>query len=1205
MKIRLLSILCILLMSLSIEAQTEEFETAAEAVKNMKVGVNLGNTLESVSGELNNMWIEANTERRPQDYETAWGNPVTKAELMKMWRKAGYNAVRVPVSWYPHTGKIVIEYKPIKNEQGQEEIKPCWDFSKWEGYDVDPAWMKRVHEVVDYVIDQGMYCIINLHHDAGAPDGDKWVIADETNYEQNHERFEAIWRQIAEEFKDYDEHLLFEGYNEIVDKWNSWGDAYSFSEWSEVSPGVWGPTGHDEVIEQSIYRAVNKYAQSFVDAVRATGGNNKVRNLIVNVYCGCGSEKNLENLSVPKDEIPNHIAFQLHYYVGVFDQNNDIADSKVFLDSEIERYNRQLTQKGVPLIIGEWGFGIDPCPEKAFEYIRYFMERTRDNGIATFDFNNGYISYGDFRSFPAIINADYINAVMKGYYGDWYNPSILTADDYELSVEFTDDHNEFYLCRELDTKYYDGFLLELDDYEEGRLELILVKSYDNYEIVEIPITSTKTYIDFKTLKLEESVKSIILRHKVAGNYNIGIKRSVLRYMDNSEQWSLGGDSNCNLKYKRKQFVHTIAYNDIWSELNLYDDDIPLKQKNYKGIRVEFAEPINADVFTLKIYADNGAVTEGKTLSAGTSATILFSDFPIEDVINRITLQYCKEGKTDVKVISAWLIRQDGTEEYSDLSPFWGCEIKEKTPYKAAASKEPVYNTFDRYLGGDLSLLPRFEKEGKTYLDDQGNKVEDVLRFLKEEKQFNSIRVRLFVDPSYAPEEHREWGAIQDMEMVKALGKRIKDLGMAFMLDFHYSDTWADPGNQYIPHAWEGLSDEELYVKIYEYTKNSLRELIDAGATPDMIQIGNEVDHGMLWGEYVDRGSSDYSWNRFIRLLKEASKACREVCPQAKIIIHNGCAGVNDLQYFSEKVKEVDYDIVGLSFYLTWDSFDNLKSAFDMFEREFREKDVMVVETNQAYKGEDDYYGYPNTEDGQNNYLNDLIKMLWEYPQVKGLYWWLPEGFRQGLWSEETGKPLAALSTMATFLTQQTEQASNVTSQYLVNPSFDNDLHGWTNTGGTAKWREHTWEALSNFCEFEWTGSAIANQEVVQMVTLPAGSYRLSLNCASDQSSSGLFLMAGNNREEMYGTGGVDAFSLEFQIASETTISLGLKVENTTATWVNFDNFKLERLESTTGIHVISASPTKKNAVIYNLWGQKLSKPQKGINIIDGKKVFIK
>ena len=830
-------------MSLSIEAQTEEFETASEAVKNMKVGVNLANTLECFSGDLNNMWIEAHTERRPQDYETAFGNPVTKAELLKMWRKAGYNAVRVPVSWHPHTGKIVIEYKPIINEQGQEEIKPCWDMSKWEGYDIDPNWMKRVHEVVDYVIDQGMYCIINMHSDVGA-----WVIADETNYEQNHERFEAIWRQIAEEFKDYDEHLLFEGYNEIADKWNSWGD----------------PTGHDEVIEQSIFRAVNKYAQSFVDAVRATGGNNKVRNLIVNTYCGHHSEKVLKNLSVPKDEIPNHIAFQLHYYVDVFDQNNDIAYSKAFLDSMIEAWNRQLTPKGVPLIIGEWGFGIDPCPEKAFEYIRYFMERTRENGIATFDFSNQYISYGDFRNFPAIINADYLNAVMKGYYGDSYNPSILTADDYELSVEFTDNNNEFYLCRELDTKYYDGFLLELDKYEEGQLELIFVKSYDNYEIVEIPITSTKTYIDFRTLKLEESVKSILLRHKVAGNYNIGIKRSVLRYMDNSEQWSLGGDSNRNIKYKRKQFVHTIAYNDIWSELNLFDDDIPLKQKNYKGIRVEFAEPINADVFSIKVYADNGAVTEEQTLGAGTSATILFSNFPIEDVINRITLQYCKEGKTDVKVISAWLIRQDGTEEYSDLSPFWGCEITVKTP-----------------------------------------------------------------------------------------------------------------------------------------------------------------------------------------------------------------------------------------------------------------------------------------------------------------------------------------------------EASNVTDQYLVNPSFNSDLHGWTNTGGTAKWKENTWEALNNYCEFEWTGGPVTNQKVVQTITLPAGSYRLSVTCASDPGSSGLYLIAGSYSKEMPGTGGVDSFSLDFIVAKESAITIGMKVENTTATWVNFDNFKLERLESTTDIHGISTTPTKNNAVIYNLWGQKLAKPQKGINIIDGKKVLVK
>jgi hypothetical protein len=266
---------------------------------------------------------------------------------------------------------------------------------------------------------------------------------------------------------------------------------------------------------------------------------------------------------------------------------------------------------------------------------------------------------------------------------------------------------------------------------------------------------------------------------------------------------------------------------------------------------------------------------------------------------------------------------------------------------------------------------------------------------------------------------------------------------------------------------------------------------------------------------------------------------------------------------------------------------------------------MVVETNQAYKGEDDYYGYPNTEDGQNNYLNDLIKMLWEYPQVKGLYWWLPEGFRQGLWSEETGKPLAALSTMATFLTQAHVEKVDVTDKYLVNPKFDSNLKGWTNTGGTAKWREHVWEALNNFCEFEWTGSAIANQKVVQTITLPAGSYRLSVTCASDPGSLGLYLIAGSYSKEMPGTGGVDSFSLDFNVAKEYSITIGMKVENTTATWVNFDNFKLERLESTTDIHGISTTPTKNNTVIYNLWGQKLAKPQKGINIINGKKVLVK
>lgn len=176
-------------------------------------------------------------------------------------------------------------------------------------------------------------------------------------------------------------------------------------------------------------------------------------------------------------------------------------------------------------------------------------------------------------------------------------------------------------------------------------------------------------------------------------------------------------------------------------------------------------------------------------------------------------------------------------------------------------------------------------------------------------------------------------------------------------------------------------------------------------------------------------------------------------------------------------------------------------------------------------------------------------------------------------------------------------------QYLVNPSFDHDLSGWTNTNGTARWKENTWEVLSNYCEFEWTGGPIANQEVVQFPTLPVGNYRLSVDCASDTNSKGLYLVAGSNTKELPGADGINSFSLDFSVAEESKIKIGFKVENTTATWVNFDNFKLEKISST-AINSIKADDSH-HAVIYNLAGQRLSKPQKGINIIDGKKVVIK
>lgn len=277
MKINMKHLILLLLMGLclAVTASAGDFESAREAVKNMKVGWNLGNTLDGNSGDTLCMWQEANKQRTVKDYETMWGQKVTEPELFKMMKEAGFNAIRVPVTWYPHMEATFADVR------GYNDPKQGWSYTPWMpskddiGTKIQEAWMKRVHEVVDYVVSQGMYCILNVHHDTGAANT-AWLIADEAVYAAQRERFEAVWTQIAEEFRDYDEHLLFEGYNEMLDVKRSWCFA------SFAADG-----GYNQAIATSAYNAINGYAQSFVNAVRATGGNNAQRNLVVCTYGAC------------------------------------------------------------------------------------------------------------------------------------------------------------------------------------------------------------------------------------------------------------------------------------------------------------------------------------------------------------------------------------------------------------------------------------------------------------------------------------------------------------------------------------------------------------------------------------------------------------------------------------------------------------------------------------------------------------------------------------------------------------------------------------------------------------------------------------------------------------------------------------------------------------------------------------------------------
>ncbi len=315
-----------------------------------------------------------------------------------------------------------------------------------------------------------------------------------------------------------------------------------------------------------------------------------------------------------------------------------------------------------------------------------------------------------------------------------------------------------------------------------------------------------------------------------------------------------------------------------------------------------------------------------------------------------------------------------------------------------------------YVGGDISLLPTYEANGAWYMDGNNERITDMLGYLKAQG-LNSLRVRLFVDPSKATADEKGQGVRQDLEYVKALGQRIKAAGFSLLLDFHYSDTWADPKQQITPESWQGLTDDQLKTKIYDYTKDCLQQMVAAGATPDFIQTGNEISYGMLWGArnasssqlkkaYPDDAPS---WNRLLGLLGQAAAACREVCPQAKLILHSEFVrNISLLQKFYKGLNSADYDIVGLSYYPYYHGgLSQLELALNWLSNNI-DKDVMIVETGYYYAWQPSDVSYdlsstwPITPAGQQQFTKDLIAKLKAYNRVTGLYWWFMEACENGL-----------------------------------------------------------------------------------------------------------------------------------------------------------------------------------------------------------------
>ena len=341
-----------------------------------------------------------------------------------------------------------------------------------------------------------------------------------------------------------------------------------------------------------------------------------------------------------------------------------------------------------------------------------------------------------------------------------------------------------------------------------------------------------------------------------------------------------------------------------------------------------------------------------------------------------------------------------------------------------------------WLGGDISMLPVLQQRGAQYRDAWGRDTDPYVLF--KQQGWNMMRVRLFVDPANAPGKHHDEGVCQDLPYVIGLCRTIKSRGFKIMLDFHYSDTWADPAKQYTPQRWHGLGAATLTDSIYVYTRNCLRAMRQAGVAPDMIQVGNEITFGMDWPTGRVEPLNDDNWDVFTTMLAAGCKACREVCPKAKIIIHTEKAGRLDMTqayYRRLEAARLDYDIIGLSYYPMWHgTIEGLGRTLDWLATAYPQRDVMIVEAAYYYehdgvnRGEEDFtLCPPGTIEGQRQFTHDLVTELLKHRNVNGLMWWYPEentcgiagkrhgGLNRGLFNNRNGCALPALYELKRFI----------------------------------------------------------------------------------------------------------------------------------------------------------------------------------------------
>lgn len=330
-------------------------------------------------------------------------------------------------------------------------------------------------------------------------------------------------------------------------------------------------------------------------------------------------------------------------------------------------------------------------------------------------------------------------------------------------------------------------------------------------------------------------------------------------------------------------------------------------------------------------------------------------------------------------------------------------------FAADAVKTRPFNAMpaDFIKGADISTLLEAEQHGAKFYNQNGQQ-QDAIAILKA-NGVNTVRLRLWVDPQDA-DGNTYGGGSNNLENTIALAKRVKAQGLQLLLDFHYSDFWTDPGKQFKPKAWEKMDYLQLKTAIHDYTRDTIARFKKEGVLPDMVQIGNEINGGILWPEGKSWGQGGGEFDRLAGLLTAAIGGLKENLTdgeQVKVMLHLAEGTKNDtFRWWFDEItrRNVPFDIIGLSMYTYWNGpISALKANMDDISKRYN-KDVIVVEAAYGYtldncdnaensfqaKEEKDG-GYPGTVQGQYDYIHDLMQAVIDVPDQrgKGIFYWEP------------------------------------------------------------------------------------------------------------------------------------------------------------------------------------------------------------------------